>query len=257
MERDGVRLTLKLIASPLIAGYTQRLSVTVENTADEPLHWVTDGCEKNMWIEAEMPEASWAASNASVSDELAPYRQWLRDNSGAEEAIRLNFDNPALVGYREVGCADVGVPHELAPGRSVTQTQLWNGNAYPRLGLPPNGRVRIVGHFDYWNRGNEQDRGEPLEVVLESWVINGRDPAALSPLEIIDAAVSDEQLASWLVTQPLHESADAIADYDVASGVWLVGLLTYRHNGRNVLHAAYLDAYSGEVFAIRESVIND
>jgi hypothetical protein len=78
-------------------------------------------------------------------------------------------------------------------------------------------------------------------------------PAPPSPST---AAVSLRPMSSP-APRASHESADAIADFDVDSGVWFVGLLSYGHNGRNVLNAAYLDAYSGEVFAIRESVIND
>ena len=80
---------------------------------------------------------------------------------------------------------------------------------------------------------------------------------ALSPAQVIDAALADERLASWLVTRPFHSGADGIAEYDRASGLWTVGLLTFddRDYGdppEGVLHAAFVDPITGEVVAVRE-----
>ena len=257
VERDGVKLTLRLPSNPMYSGLVQRIELTVTNTGTSTLHWLTDGCEQNMWLRAEVEDAAWRPSDVAVSAEVEPYRQWLQENSGASGPIVLNFDHPALMGYRSHGCADVGVPHELAPGAKVTQTQAWNGYAAPRLGLPPSGPVTITGTFDGWWRGAKERRNEPIEVSLDSWVISDLHPSALSPLEIIDAAVADTRLASWLVTRPLHQSAEAVADFDVNAGVWLVGLVSYEGDGRVVLHAAYVDPLSGEVFAVRESLVRE
>jgi hypothetical protein len=251
IERDGVRLTVRLGLNPLYAGNQVAAFATIENTGTTTLRWLNDGCDINARIRG-VVAARWRESTLDVSADLAPYRQWLRDAAYAEEPISLVFDT----GFRSSGfsgCADLGMPRELAPGRKVTQEAIWDGSAAWSLGLPPTAPATITAHFERWWRVDESEgRGNALEVSLGSWVLNGRPDELLSPAEAIDAALKDERLASWLVTRRPHYGADAIAQYDRDLGLWAVGLLMYQGDGGPILHAAFVDPVTGEVVAIRE-----
>jgi len=155
------------------------------------------------------------------------------------------------------GCADLGMPNELAPGRKVTQEAVWDGSAAWSLGLPPTAPATITARFERWSRdGKRGDGGKPLEVSIDSWILDGRSEDVLSPAEAIDAALRDERLTSWLITRPLHDNADAFVQYDRDLGVWAVGLLSYRDDGDPVLHAAFLDPITGEVITVREQRVS-
>jgi hypothetical protein len=253
-EHDGIRLTIRLGGvNPMHAGNGGLAFVTIQNTGDSLLRWTNDGCDTNAWINATMP-AIWRDSTLEVSPELEPYREWLRETAAVEEPVELPFLPARSVRYRphSWGCGDLGIGRELAPGRKVTQEFVWDGHATPRLGLPPGGPVTLTSTFERWSRPGPGHDGDPIEVTLDSWVLDGRPDDYLSPAEAIDAALADERLASWLVTRPFRDSADAIAEYDRDLGLWAVGLLMYQDSGSPVLHAAFVDPVTGEVIAIRE-----
>ena len=252
VERDGIRLTIRLGTNPVHAGSQAMLFTTIENTGSTRLRWMNSGCDRNAWIDA-IVDGTWRDSTLEVSPQLDPYRQWLREAAYLDEPIRMVFDSGFRGGRFGGGCADTGLPRELAPGRKVTQEAIWDGFATGRLGLPPTAPATITAHFERWWRTRESEgRANALEVSLDSWVLNGRPDEFLSPAEVIDAALEDERLASWLVIRPLHNAADAIVEYDDDLGVWAVGLLMYDGVGDPVLHAAFVDAVTGEVIAIRE-----
>ena len=251
VERDGVRLTLRLGLNPLYAGNQVAAFATIENTGDTTLRWLNSGCDVNARITG-VVDSTWRDSTLDVSADLAPYREWLREAAYVEEPISLLFDT-GFRSSRFSGCADLGLPRQLAPGRKVTQEAIWDGSAAWSLGLPPTAAATITAHFERWWRGSEAESpGNSLEVSLDSWVLNGRPDEFLSPAEAIDAALKDERLTSWLVTRRLHYGADAIAQYDRDLGLWAVGLLMYHDDGDPILHAAFLDPVTGEVIAIRE-----
>jgi hypothetical protein len=250
-ERQGIKLTIRLGNNPINAGNGTLAFVTIENTGARLLKWTNDGCDTNAGVIAMMP-ATWRESSMNVSSELEPYRDWLREEARAGEPIWLRFTKAQHLRYRSIGCADLGIGRELAPGRKVTQEFTWDGHASPRLGLPPSGPVTLTSRFERWNRPGPGSDGDPIEVTLDSWVLHGRPANYLSPAEAIDAALADDRLASWLVTRPLRDSATAIAEYDRDLGLWAVGLLMYRDEGDPILHAAFVDAVTGDVIAIRE-----
>jgi hypothetical protein len=251
VERHGIKLTIRLGSNPMNAGNGNTASVTIKNTGRRVLSWTNDGCDTNAGVLATMAQG-WRDSSLDVSPELEPFREWLREEAGAVEPIRLRFLPPHFLRYRSFGCADLGIPRELAPGREVTQEFTWDGFAGRRLGLPPTGPTTLTTRFERWSRPGPGSDGTPIEVTLDSWVLRGRPEEYLSPAEAIDAALADDRLASWIVTNPLKSSADAIAEYDRDLGVWAVGLLMYRDDGGPILHAAFLDPITGEVIAIRE-----
>lgn len=251
VERDGIRFTLRLSANPLDAGSVTIARVTIENTDARRLMWSTDGCAMNAGIHA-VVAASWRDSDVEVSPELVPYRDWFREEADIEQPISIRFDLPSDLGHRPYGCADLAIGQELGPGRKVTQELMWDGDAAPRLGLPPTAPVTLTATFGGWSRPGPGRHGAPLAVTLDSWILNGRRDDYLSPAEAIDAALADEGFASWLLTRAPRSGANPIAEFDQDLGLWAVGLLMYRDQGDPILHAAFVDAMTGEVIAVRE-----
>jgi hypothetical protein len=256
VERDGIRVTLELRFNPLIGGTSNTVRTTVENTSDEPLEWLVD-CSMNVHVSARM-EATWPRHEPSDDVRLRPYREWLLEESGADQPIGFDFLGVRQLGRRSYGCGDSGSGAKLEPGQSVSEELAWDGHANRRLGPPPSAPVTVTGTFRHWYRVDEEEggtQGEPITVTLDSWLIFGRDLELLAPEAIVDAALADEAFASWLVEQPLRRSADAIVEYDWPSGLWIVGLAVNREDRSPMLHAAFLDPVSGEVLMIREHPI--
>ena len=253
VERDGIRVTLELRFNPLIGGTSNTVRTTVENTSDEPLDWLVD-CSMNVHVSART-EATWPHHEPSDDARLRRYRDWLLEESGADQPIAFQFFGVRQLGRRSYGCGDSGSGAKLEPGESVTEELAWDGHANRRLGPPPSAPVTVTGTFRHWYRVDEEEggtQGEPISVTLESWLIFGRDPELLAPEAIVDAALADDAFASWLVEQPLRQSADAIVEYEWPSGLWIVGLAVNREDRNPLLHAAFLDPVSGEVLMIRE-----
>jgi hypothetical protein len=254
-EQEGIRITIRVGSNPLHAGNPTGASVTIKNTGRRLLRWSNDGCDTNAGISAVM-RATWRDSDLTVSPELAPYRDWLREDARFNGAIRLQFLRGPSIDRRSVGCADLGIGRELRPGRSVTQEFVWDGFAARRQGLPPSGPLTLSVSFDRWTRPGPGAEGAPVEVSLKSWMLDGRPDELLSPAEAIDAALKDKEFSSWLVTRPLRNGASAITEFDRDLGIWAVGLIMFRDPGRPILHAAFIDATTGEVIAIREHPVD-
>jgi hypothetical protein len=250
-EFGRVRLTLSIDMNPIDANHGAEALVTLDNRSHRMLEWSTDGCGIHAGVDA-TTAARWRDSSLDVPEDLIPHREDFRRRVPTDDWIRLQFQRPVFRQHRNIGCADLGVPHELRPGRSVTQSFTWDGSAAERFGPAPSGPVSITSRFERWKlAGGSQLR--PLEVTLESWVTGGRRDEFLSPLEAIDAAFGDERFTSWLRTRGRNDNP--VVEFDRDLGVWVVGLLIYKDTPsfQEILHAAYIDPYSGEVFAVKES----
>lgn len=250
-EFGRVRLTLSIDMNPIDANHGAEALVTLDNRSHRTLEWSTDGCGIHAWVDA-TTAAKWRDSSLGVPQDLIPYREDFRRRVPIDEQIRLDFQRPVFRQHRNIGCADLAVHHELRPGRTVTQSFTWDGSAAERFGPAPSGPVTITSRFERWKlAGGSQLR--PLEVTLESWVTGGRRDEFLSPFEAIDAAFRDERFTSWLRTRGGNDNP--VVEFDRDIGVWIVGLLIYKETPsfQEILHAAYIDPYSGEVFAVKES----
>jgi hypothetical protein len=252
-EFGRVRLTLSLDMNPLDANAGAEALVTIHNRSHRTLEWGVDGCDINAWVDAKT-DATWRDSTLELSEHLAQHRDELRRIVRMDQPIRLGFLRPIFMQNRNIGCSDLALHRELRPGRSVTQSFTWDGSAGDRFGPAPTGPVTFTSRFERWKlAGGSQLR--PLEVELESWVLRGRRQEFLSPLEAIDAAFTDERFTAWLLTRPAESNANPVVEYDREIGAWVVGLLIYKETPsfQEILHAAYIDPYSGEVFAVKES----
>jgi hypothetical protein len=256
IERDGIRLSMELSANPMYAGKSVPFSITLENTGDEQLRWTNDGCDTNVSVVGRMADVL-ADSAVAVDEDLVAFRDWFREGISPGEPIWLRASRSLGPTRRSSGCADLGIGRSLDPGERATQRYAWDGWAAPRLGLPPNGPATWSASFGRWWRGDAEDEdpgAADRELVLElpASIVGGRRSDAISPAQAIDAALSHQPFTDWLVTRPVRNGADAVAEYDPATGLWVVGLLTfddseYGDPAEGTLHAVLIDPVTARV----------
>jgi hypothetical protein len=255
VERDGVRVTLRIGRNPLQAGERTVVEATVKNTGRDTLRWYVDGCGTDVFTEAVLSEASFRPSAIQTTPLLRAYSAWLQTEVRLDLPMWLRFEPAWLSGMRDYGCADLAMPRSLKPGASTTEQLVWDGHVRDRLGPPPSSPTTITGTFDYWYRGAQEqgdEKHKPIVVKLDSWVVGGPSRAFLSPAEAIDSALADPAFADWIITQPFNDRRDGVVEYVPDVDVWMVGLIHDRDNQRSLLHAALVDPATGKVLAIRE-----
>ena len=247
LDAGGVRLILDIGSSPHTPAFGTIVTVTLANRGPQRLDWWADGCGGNASVSGSTT-ATWRDSAVDARPELARYRDWLR-KAIPSGPMGLQIDRPWTRLHRGAGCRRFGRQRRVEAGQSIRREFTWDGSAAARLGPPPNGPVSFTARIDHLKpeRGDELP---PLEVTLESWIVGGPPDEFLSPFEAIDAALADERLSSWLVTRPLDSTQQPVVEFDRDLGFWVVGAV---FGGLDpILHAAFIDPMTREVFAVRE-----
>ncbi|MBA2718796.1 MAG: hypothetical protein H0U52_06080 [Chloroflexi bacterium] len=236
-----MRLAIEATGNPLRAGEGAWITTTLRNTGRDTLRWMTDGCAIHVGAHGEMP-FRWAKGflQAGVAK---TYKNWayVANLPAPESPIWLSAVPERFVGKATFGCADLGVPHELAPSREVRQRHHWDGQAAPDLGLPPNGPAEWIGTFQTWWRqadpGAEfaENPRDPLLVRLPAGIVGGRDPGMLSAGQAIDVAVTVPALRALLEANPSIQDWDMpiTTRFDHPRALWQIGLKT--NDGFSVL----------------------
>ena len=253
--RDGVRVTIRLDRERLRAGEPAWVTTEVRNVGDDDLVWSHDGCGTTVWVSGKVEGVRWRPGiehqgKAGRFKKLALERLEVDDASFAVEFVPESFI--AKVG--QYGCADLRVDDRIKPGRAIRQRARWDGFAWLRLGPPPSGRVRLVGWSGYyWRAGaGEPERltDQDIKVRLDVSLASSRDPNALDPPEVVDAALRSPAFRAWLESQDLGigpPTVYTVLRFDPSLGLWKVGL--FQH-GLDQFHLALVSPVSGEVVAI-------
>jgi hypothetical protein len=240
-EIGGVRVTIETARNPLIAGRAAWITTTLTNTGRDVLHWMTDSCSIHVSVFGEMP-FRWAGGFPQQGV-AKTYKDWayVANLPGLDSPIRLRTVPEPFVDQGEFGCADVGVPHVLAPGRQLRQRHLWDGTASPDLGLPPTGPAEWIGTFQLWGRDSEPGAAkmefsrDPIVVRLPVEIRSARDPRALSAGQAIDVALLVPALRALLEANPSIQDWDMpiTTRFEATTGRWEIGLKT--NKGRSVV----------------------
>jgi hypothetical protein len=240
-EVDGVRITIETARNPLIAGRAGWITTTLTNTGRDVLHWMTDGCSIHVSVFGEMP-FRWAGG-FTQRGAAKTYKDWayVANLPGLDSPIQLGTVPEPFIDQGEFGCADVGVPHVLAPGGRLRERHRWDGTAAPGLGLPPSGPAEWTGTFQLWGRDSEPGAArleftrDPIVVRLPVEIRSARDPRALSAGQAIDVALLVPAFRALLEATPSIQDWDMpiTSRFDVPTGAWQIGLKT--NKGRSVV----------------------
>jgi hypothetical protein len=240
-EVAGVRITIETARNPVIAGRAAWITTTLTNTGRDRLHWITDGCSIHVGAYGQMP-FRWAGGFAHAGA-AGTYKDWayVANLPTLDQPILLRAVAEPFVGRGDFGCADLGVPHELAPGRQIRERHRWDGLAAPDLGLPPSGPAEWIGTFSSWWRASDpgaefaETTREPVVVRLPVEIQSHRDPRALSAGQAIDVALLVPAFRALLEANPSIQDWDMpiTTRFDVPSGAWQIGLRTDK--GRSVV----------------------
>ena len=252
VEQDGVRVKIELERNPMPAGEVTRVTTTVRNLGNRTLHWFSDGCATPVHVGGEMP-VEWRPGQAQEGTAKL-FKDRVLDLAYRSTPLPgplIRFVPEDLVG-QGYGCGDVGIYHEIAPGRAIHDVRAWGGQADLRWGPPPTGPVTITGTFDWYWRG--RPRNEPeypdiprIEVTLEAWVSGGADAAWLSPPEVVDAALADAAFVAYLETQDLGNGREEILWYRPELAAWEVGVLIWYEFPEPRLHLVVVDPHTGQI----------
>ncbi len=171
------------------------------------------------------------------------YKDWayVANLPGLKSRIQLGTVPEPFIDQGDFGCADVGVPHVLAPGGQLRERHRWDGTAAPGLGLPPSGPAEWTGTFQLWGRDSEPGAArseftkDPIVVRLPVEIRSARDPRALSAGQAMDVALLVPAFRALLEANPSIQDWDMpiTTRFDVPTGAWQIGLKT--NKGKSVV----------------------
>jgi hypothetical protein len=234
------------------AGEPTWIHTSVENTGRDAIVWFHDGCANAVWVWGQM-EARWREGLSMIGDpaQFKRYVLGLGLDRAGPAPISIRFVPEDHVGRGSVGCADIGISDEIAPGQVLERRQQWSGLAAEALGLPPAGPVRLDPVFGYYWRASE---GQPdniidrtIEVSLDAWVDPGKPDSHLDPPEVIDIALTDPHFAAWFADRDFANGVEDWVRYLPDAETWEVGVIEWNTPGGSRLHYLVIDPIDGTI----------
>ena len=225
----GIRISITADATTISTTKGLWITTRLENRGADVLHWATDGCEINIGVEASTG-VKWAYG-AVQPPAFKVFKDWLLERYPGQDEYPISLPvTPDWAVDREgFGCADIGLGHDLAPGKHRTARMLIKastGASTGTYGLAPAGPVRITGTFGLWWRGDEDMdtvQHDSLVTHLAVLLRDGRDPALISPGQAVDVALQAPVLQDYLRRYPkVPDFAPLDLTFDVAAGRWTI-----------------------------------
>jgi hypothetical protein len=187
---DGVEITMALNRSEIGPGDHLAVDLTILN----------EGMEPAVWRSGPQPCRTPASVVLDLSEALDPGRVWVGNAGLAKQSAISGAEYPPdevlLFSQPRRVCNLVLVRYETFPGHALRQEVEWNGELV--AGVPaPSGSGELTATFEY--DGREADSVSvttPVEIV-------GPSADFLSPGQIVDAALSNAEVADWIDAIPV------------------------------------------------------
>jgi hypothetical protein len=231
VDLHGIRVTIETERNPMRAGQATWVTTILTNTGHDTLRWITDGCSIHVGVRGEMAmhwQAGFVQAGAAKT-----FKDWafVAEIAAIEQPIMLDLTPEPFVLQGDFGCADLGIPHSLEPGRRIVERHQWAGDAAPHQGPPPSGPARLIATFRSWWRGpaDLDATNDEIVVRLPVQIVDGRDPRLMSAGQAIDVALTVPAFRRLLETHPSIQDWDmpVIVRFNEAVGAWQVGFRTY------------------------------
>ncbi len=252
-QRGGIRVEIELQRNPLPAGEPSWIKVTVTNRGANDVTWFHDGCALAAVVQGRS-EVAWPMGQEHTA-QPAMFKTYALGGSIADSPSPHGwflFVPKAHLNAGSYGCADIGIPDRIRPGRSNRQTLWWSGFTDLNRSMPPTGSATILASAAYYWRGSKEPEritDQAIDLELAAWITSEDATERLSPAQIVDAAVADSAFAAYLDTQSIANGREAIAWYDAARDVWEVGLLVWYEATTPRISGVVVDPVTGAILA--------
>lgn len=192
---DGdLTLTFALSSAVVVPGNEVSVAFGARNEGQKPISYPGRCHLDNMfWVDFDTLDIGSIARGRDWTGAASELKR--RVSSRLTDTVPLRKSG---AGPLERGCDAAGPNAILGPGQAVDSIAVWDGrlgNGYP---APPGGYV-ILGRFYYYPSGPLGDV-KPVDAQLPFDVLPIDAPA--SPLEALDAALSDLAFVEWLDEHP-------------------------------------------------------
>ena len=242
--REGIRVSIELEFAPLRVGQAQTVTLTVRNVGTKGARWFTDGCGSPFDVLGNITSENWIGGVAQTGIAAEFKTEALQGKSG-DAPLGIGFDDPRIPDG--AGCADVGIGHTLAAGKSIRTVVRWTGDEV----VAPDGPVELVASFRYGGHvGDPEDEPHPpVAVTLASWLVSGYTPDFVPPGPAIDFALRDPTFIDWLAQAPSSTWVNGYTNLSVENSTWEIGL--FRDGRAGFYGSVTIDARTGAVLRHR------
>ena len=250
VQKDGIRVEIELQRNPLPAGEPSWVKVMVTNRGRTNVTWLHDGCASPADVGGSSSMA-WSmgvgqpgnlgtfkvdALGGSIVDAPSPFASF-------------SFVPEDLLGKGSYGCADIGIEETLKPGESRRQTRWWSGFTDRNRALPAAGPATLSVYAGLYWRGTEPANvpASAIKFEVPAWIEASDSRKRLSPAEIVDAALTDPDLARYVETQQLGNGREEIAWYRSDRDWWEIGIMPWYETEPPRIHGVLVDASTGVI----------
>lgn len=200
-SRDGVRISISLDRTPIVAGERVWATVVVDNLLPVAVLWQGGGCDFVADVAAAL-EPPVVSEPGRAWDGLAGRFKRLA-TPPAQEFPSAPFVDERFVDQGAVACTSDLRINELGPGGQLVMRAAWDGDAG---GVLVGERVTtITASFPFMGPKGPGDPFsqpvQPLQVAVDVPVVD-RGIRRISPAAAVDAALADARFAGWLASAP-------------------------------------------------------
>ncbi len=214
---DGVALRLDLDHATLRPGEVMWATLTVENTNDHAINWVTSGCDVPGRVTARV--AALADYGRNWEYALASFKKLTAATATQGYVSFVDEQSWSTRAQAPRACLAAIGSHDLAAKGRLVSRFAWDGMLADGTAAA-NGDVSITGALEM--NDPRSMTGHSVSAVL-TLPLSGGSVTRVSAGQALDAALADDRLVSWLRARFIATGNSEPAAYRVTSSMRLDG----------------------------------